>query len=475
MPIHLRVRAVASIAALLLGGAASAATHTWSGAGANPLWSTAANWSAGGPPANFEVAATLIFPAAQLQMATMVNDLIGLDCTAITFSDTAYDVSGAAITLSGAPIATITVDGGTAYDYVDFRLPMTMTVDIAVVPDATHFIDFRGAISGPGQLALLPSLTGGTAGLSAANNYTGPTLVTGGYLVVRHSAGLGSAITGTTVNPGGTLVLEGVTVVAEALSMGGGGAFGNGTLQSAGATPNTWSGPITLTSNSIFTAIDTGQPLTITGPVGGSAIVTYRAASGITLTAANTYAGLSEIEYGTVVMNGSTLSSSFQITGNGFPTVDSTLAGTGTVAFILLGAGGAQKIVAPGPVGAGTGILSCGGIDLNGPGGVFSVRLNGTTLGTGYDQLAVTGSVDVTGATLEVDLGYAAALADSFVILNNDSSDPVTGTFAGLPQGATFSSGGRTFQISYIGGSGNDITLTVTSLVPVELQSFDAD
>ena len=38
----------------------------------------------------------------------------------------------------------------------------------------------------------------------------------------------------------------------------------------------------------------------------------------------------------------------------------------------------------------------------------------------------------------------------------------MTGTFAGLPQGATFLAGGQLFAISYIGGTGNDIVVTRT-------------
>src|SRR5262249_20617694 len=43
-------------------------------------------------------------------------------------------------------------------------------------------------------------------------------------------------------------------------------------------------------------------------------------------------------------------------------------------------------------------------------------------------------------------------------------SDRVAGTFAGLPEGATFVAGGQTFQISYTGGDGNDVALTAIPL-----------
>jgi hypothetical protein len=38
--------------------------------------------------------------------------------------------------------------------------------------------------------------------------------------------------------------------------------------------------------------------------------------------------------------------------------------------------------------------------------------------------------------------------------------------FAGLPEGATVTSGGDTFRISYTGGTGNDVVLTTLVVVP---------
>jgi gamma-glutamyltranspeptidase/glutathione hydrolase len=59
--------------------------------------------------------------------------------------------------------------------------------------------------------------------------------------------------------------------------------------------------------------------------------------------------------------------------------------------------------------------------------------------------------------------------------LREDGADAVTGTFNGLAEGAQFVASGRTLQITYAGGSGNDVMLTIVDLVPVELQSFEVD
>jgi hypothetical protein len=46
-------------------------------------------------------------------------------------------------------------------------------------------------------------------------------------------------------------------------------------------------------------------------------------------------------------------------------------------------------------------------------------------------------------------------------LIDNDGTDAVSGTFAGLPQNAVVTAGGARYRISYTGGTGNDVTLTV--------------
>jgi autotransporter-associated beta strand protein len=67
--------------------------------------------------------------------------------------------------------------------------------------------------------------------------------------------------------------------------------------------------------------------------------------------------------------------------------------------------------------------------------------------------------VNLGNATLSVSLGFVPAAGSVFVIVNNDGSDAVTGTFLGLPAGSTITIGGSTFKIYYTGGDGNDVIL----------------
>lgn len=109
------------------------------------------------------------------------------------------------------------------------------------------------------------------------------------------------------------------------------------------------------------------------------------------------------------------------------------------------------------------GIINSGNLSLSG-GSTVNMELNGTTPGTGHDQLNVTGTVSLGGANLNVILGFPTSAGNQFVIVNNDLADAVTGTFNSLPQGSTVFAGGKSFSISYTGGTGNDVVLTTLAV-----------
>jgi autotransporter-associated beta strand protein len=81
----------------------------------------------------------------------------------------------------------------------------------------------------------------------------------------------------------------------------------------------------------------------------------------------------------------------------------------------------------------------------------------------------VTGTVNLGGATLTLTGTGGVVLGNVITILDNDGTDAVTGTFAGLPPGSriTGGPGGFDYVISYTGGTGNDVVLIVTTPLPV--------
>ena len=48
-----------------------------------------------------------------------------------------------------------------------------------------------------------------------------------------------------------------------------------------------------------------------------------------------------------------------------------------------------------------------------------------------------------------------------FTAISNTSTNPIIGTFSNLADGTTFTSGRNNYQVSYSGGDGSDLTLTV--------------
>ncbi len=99
-------------------------------------------------------------------------------------------------------------------------------------------------------------------------------------------------------------------------------------------------------------------------------------------------------------------------------------------------------------------------------GGTYDVVINGTAI-LQYSKVTVNVAPITLGGSLAVtnNLG-AAPLGTVFTIILNQSGSPVAGTFAGLPEGATFVAGGQTFRVSYVGGGGRDVTLTAVSAAP---------
>jgi hypothetical protein len=129
-----------------------------------------------------------------------------------------------------------------------------------------------------------------------------------------------------------------------------------------------------------------------------------------------------------------------------------TLTRTGTINVDVVNAG----LISPG---LSPGIINISGDYSQVSGGTLTMELNGTTAGSGYDQLHVVGTVTLAG-TLNVTLGFTPTTGNTFTIIMNDGTDAVIGAFAGKPEGGTFTVGTRTLRITYAGGDGNDVVLT---------------
>jgi len=57
--------------------------------------------------------------------------------------------------------------------------------------------------------------------------------------------------------------------------------------------------------------------------------------------------------------------------------------------------------------------------------------------------------------------GFALTPGTTLTVIDNTSTDQISGTFANLPDGSILAIGSNTYQANYEGGDGNDLTLTV--------------
>lgn len=170
---------------------------------------------------------------------------------------------------------------------------------------------------------------------------------------------------------------------------------------------------------------------------------------------------------GGVTIAGGTVAIDNQIgsaTGSGGVGVqEGTLAGGGTTAgAVEIGTGSGQgAFLAPGQ-GAGAGkALTIQHALIFKADGAYTWKVN--TRKATADQVSANGVTIAKGAQFDfaVVANHALAAGTTFTALSNTSGAPIIGTFANLPDGSAFTSGRNTFQVSYTGGDGNDLTLTV--------------
>jgi hypothetical protein len=164
------------------------------------------------------------------------------------------------------------------------------------------------------------------------------------------------------------------------------------------------------------------------------------------------------VSEGTAEFNHATMTKTVSLVAPGI------VAGSGSITSLGTNGGTVR------PGGNLTGILSVLGSVMLNASAQIDIELNGNTPGSGHDQLAAGSSVSLNNAALNltIESGYVPLIGKPVVMVNNQGANPVTGTFAGLPEGATIVKGAITFRISYAGGTdgGNEVTLTPVSVAP---------
>jgi autotransporter-associated beta strand protein len=187
--------------------------------------------------------------------------------------------------------------------------------------------------------------------------------------------------------------------------------------------------------------------LLVTIPITGANGINKTGLGTMELDAANTYAG-NTLVFGRLIVNGSIGSVSYGSS-------QGTLAGTGTVGSVTFNSGALRPGTSPG-------VLHTGSIVAGGTPTIF-FEIDGAKPGNGagfHDQLAVTGTVDLTNVAASFSITASFAQGDQYKLIDNDGSDAVVGNFTGLPEGTVTTIGPRRYIITYKGGDGNDVVLT---------------
>ena len=382
--------------------------------------------------------------------------------------------------------------------------PITLARASTIGVNTDWSLLLSGVVSGPGTLT---KVRAGTLTLSggANNTHVGNTFVNDGTLALNKVYGFqavpASLVIGQsgggpttlvrylnqdqvfqniTVNPSGLLNLNNFDEYASDVTLNGGGDVQTGTgslyvLGTNGLTVNPANeNPATITGRLGFDAgnrtitVGAGTTIAEAHDLDVSAVI-FQANPTVNLTktgagrarfgGTNTYTGTTTVSGGQLQIDGSQPQSPVLVSG-------ARLQGIGVIGAVTFN-GSAVNRVAPGRT---AGILTTSNFNATAVGGgALEMELNGAVAGFSYDQLNVRGSVNLTGLSLQSTLNFTSTATQPFTIINNDASDAVTGTFTGLPQNKKFYLGGELFQITYTGGTGNDVVLTrlVTPPPPV--------
>lgn len=481
----------------------SAAVRTWDGEGADNNWSTAANWSADTAPVNGD---SVTFDRTILTAnETLNNDISSLSLAGINVTGTSsydYALNGNAITLTGDYLVSSGDFSETNMDITigasGVRIQSVMSSgDLAIGSNATTIESslFDGAVAGTGALTFdIPSESGGFGGgcnygaAVASFPFKGDNSGFSGAVALTGYAGLEVPAISSTVAMHASSITIGDNAVLS-FTLGSGQDFtyskpitingGRITTYQQPATDQcdnpetiktlTLSGAINATTGS--EVIMTNASINMTGTVTGASNISvpegFSAKEKLTIgttvkqsaekvttytgnqSATNPYASENNV---LVVSEGATLGS---VTVGG-----GTLKGKGTVGALSMSEGKVAPGLSPGCLTSG---------NLSYTGGSVEIEIEGSTVCTQYDQQIVNGTValgSATTLTIARLSSYAPAVGTKFVIIANDGSDAVTGTFSGQAQGSSITADGVTYSISYTGGDGNDVELTVTSTLP---------
>jgi len=180
----------------------------------------------------------------------------------------------------------------------------------------------------------------------------------------------------------------------------------------------------------------------------------------LTLSGFNYYSKGTTVTGGALIVTNTTVSS---IGGGPVTVTAGTLGGRGIVSgAVTLGTGnGTGAIIAPSQNASNPTTITLQNLLTFEADGSYLYRLN-TNKGTA-DQVIAKGVTIGSGAQFNFKTvgNKKLVTGTAFTAISNTAATPISGTFANLADGATVTLGRNKLQVSYSGGDGNDLTLTV--------------
>ena len=375
-----------AITALLAAHPAGAADYTWDTktspgvTGGDGTWNTStANWTTDIGKSN--VSWNTLTPGTAVFGGTagVVKLGKGVQAEGLTFNTTGYELKEASEGLTFTLGGTGTITSG---------LNITTTINTSIA----------GSVG-------LTKAGAGTVILAKSSDYTGDTTISAGALQLDKDNAL-PATTNVKVSSSGTLDLNGCTSTLAGLA-------GSGAVTNSGG-KNGASAALLLVGNlnasSEFSGVIENHP--------NAALSLDKVGTGtLTLSGRNTYTGTTDVDAGSLLINGDNSAAKGTVT----VASKATLGGTGTV-------GGATTIKsggigAPGAAPGAIGTQTFNGALTYDSGSTFKWDLSGATLaipnGTNnqgsYDEVVASGAVSVMcGAIFEVNLAGLAANGSNF-------------------------------------------------------------
>ena len=410
------------------------------------------------------------------QIATGGTKTFDTGSTAVTLQGGLATVTGSDLTLTLANSTKVVVSGNVTNN--DAGTARTITLDGAGSMEVT------GSVTGGTKGISLGSTANfsGTLTLSKANSLTNDTVWRAGTLAINADSALGgkniSLGTATSGTNSVAVLTSGAYSVGANFSVNLNPAtksFTIGGTQTTGT--STYTGTVNLSN---ITKASSGG-LNLTSAAGGTVIfggaisgasttadfVTKIGEGTVQLTAANTYAGGTEVKAGTLLVDNTTGSG----TGSaGVNVTGGSLGGKGTIAGAVSVSSGS---LAPAEHAA---LVLQNGLSFTGGG--LNIDIGGNS---SYDAVQVTSGDIALGsglASLSLTQSFSPTANGTFWVLDNTGSGSLSGYFAGLASsGATVPfAGGNVYKIYYNANhatnslsGGNDVAITVAVPEPGSL------